>query len=205
MFLVFVNVNTPEFMFDIFYSYLKLGFQHVIDINNLDHALFIVSLCAVYQLAEWRKIAIVIMTFTLGHSITLVLASLKIIIPNRHLIELLIPITILISAAFNLASEKLKITSAKLYVKYAFALFFGLIHGMSFSSYFTDIIGDATQIAFPLFSFNVGIEFGQFFVIPLYYFLMYLLFRFFKTPYNLVTWTFSMHGVLVSLILIFDR
>ena len=93
-------------MLDIFISYLKLGFQHIVDLNGFDHILFVVTLCAVYQLAEWRKIAIVITAFTLGHSITLILASLKIIIPNRHLIELFIPVTILISAVFNLISEK---------------------------------------------------------------------------------------------------
>jgi len=192
-------------MFDIFLSYLKLGFQHIVDINGFDHILFVVTLCAVYQLAEWRKIAIVITAFTLGHSITLVLASLKIIIPNRHLIELFIPITILISAVFNLVSERLKIPSAKLYVKYAFALFFGLIHGMSFSSFFTDIMGDATQIIFPLFSFNVGIEFGQFFVISLYYSLIYLLFKLFKINYNRAALFFSVLAVLVSFILIYNR
>ena len=192
-------------MFDIFSSYLKLGFQHIVDLNGFDHILFVITLCAVYQLTEWRKIAIVITAFTLGHSITLVLASLKIIIPNRHLIELLIPITILISGVFNLLSGKLKVPSAKLVVKYSFALFFGLIHGMSFSSFFTDIMGDATQIIFPLFSFNVGIEFGQFFVISLYYLLLYLLFRLFKVPYNRVAWFFSVLGILVSLVLIFKR
>jgi hypothetical protein len=192
-------------MFDLFFSYSKLGFQHIVDINGFDHILFVLTLCAVYQFAEWRKIIIVITAFTLGHSVTLVLASLKIIIPNRHLIELFIPMTILISAVFNLLSEKLKIPSAKLIVKYSFALFFGLIHGMSFSSFFTDIMGDSAQILLPLFSFNVGIEFGQFFVISLYYLLLFLLFRLFKIPYNRVAWIFSVLSILVSLILIFKR
>jgi len=192
-------------MFDIFYSYLKLGFQHIVDLNGFDHILFVVTLCAVYQLAEWKKIAIVITAFTLGHSVTLVLASLKIIIPNRYLIELFIPITILISGVFNLASVKLKVQSTKLYVKYSFALFFGLIHGMSFSSFFSDIMGDSTGIIFPLFSFNVGIEIGQLFVIFLYFLLVYLLYLMFKIPYNRIAWFFSVLGIVVSLILIFKR
>jgi len=192
-------------MFDIFYSYMKLGFQHIVDIESLDHILFVITLCAVYQLSEWRKIAIVITAFTLGHSITLVLAALKIIVPNRYLIELLIPVTILISGVFNLVSQKFDIQSAKLYVKYAFALFFGLIHGMSFSSFFTDIMGDSTSIVFPLFSFNVGIELGQFFVILLYYSLVYVLFRLSKIEYNRFAWIFSMVGILVSFYLIFKR
>jgi len=192
-------------MFDIFYSYTKLGFQHIVDIESLDHILFVITLCAVYQLSEWRKIAIVITAFTLGHSITLVLAALKIIVPNRYLIELLIPVTILISGVFNLVSERFNIRSAKLYVKYAFALFFGLIHGMSFSSFFTDIMGDSSSIVFPLFSFNVGIELGQFFVILLYYSFVYTLYRLLKIEYSRFAWVFSVLGILVSFYLIFKR
>jgi len=192
-------------MFDIFFSYLKLGFQHIVDFNGFDHLLFVITLCAVYQLSEWRKIAIVITAFTLGHSITLVLASLKIIVPNRYLIELFIPITILISGAFNLISERFNVKSAKLYVKYAFALFFGLIHGMSFSSFFTDLMGDSTGIIFPLFSFNVGIEVGQFFVISVYYLLLYAFYKLFKIENNRFAWFFSVLGIVVSLILIFKR
>lgn len=192
-------------MFDIFSSYLKLGFQHIVDIESLDHILFVITLCAVYQLAEWRKIAIVITAFTLGHSITLVLAALRVIVPNRYLIELLIPVTILISGVFNLISERFNIQSAKLYVKYAFALFFGLIHGMSFSSFFSDIMGDATRIVFPLFSFNVGIELGQFFVILLYYFVVYAFYRLSKIEYSRIARVFSVLGILVSIYLIFKR
>jgi len=192
-------------MFDIFYSYTKLGFQHIVDIESLDHILFVITLCAVYELSEWRKIAIVITAFTLGHSITLVLAALKIIVPNRYLIELLIPVTILISGVFNLISQKYDIQSAKLYVKYAFALFFGLIHGMSFSSFFSDIMGDSSSIVFPLFSFNVGIELGQFFVILLYYSFVYALYRLLKIEYSRFAWVFSMLGILVSFYLIFKR
>jgi hypothetical protein len=192
-------------MFDIFSSYLKLGFQHIVDIESLDHILFVITLCAVYQLAEWRKIAIVITAFTLGHSITLVLAALRVIVPNRYLIELLIPVTILISGVFNLISERFNIQSAKLYVKYAFALFFGLIHGMSFSSFFSDIMGDATRIVFPLFSFNVGIELGQFFVILLYYSVVYAFYRLSKIEYSRIARVFSVLGILVSIYLIFKR
>jgi len=192
-------------MFDIFYSYSKLGCQHIVDIHSLDHILFVITLCAVYQFTEWRKIAIVITAFTVGHSITLILASLKIIFPNRYLIELLIPVTILISAVFNLVSEKLNIRSAKLYVKYAIALFFGLIHGMSFSSFFTDIMGDTTGIIFPLFSFNIGIELGQFFIIFLYYLLVYLFYRLSKIEYVRFAWVFSVLGILVSFSLIYNR
>lgn len=192
-------------MLDVFTSYLKLGYDHIVEINSFDHILFVITLCAVYQLSEWRKIGIIITAFTLGHSITLILASLRIIIPNRYIIELLIPITIMISGILNLLPEKLSIKSSKLHIKYAFALFFGLIHGMSFSSFFTDMMGDASQIILPLFSFNVGIELGQFFIITLYYLLVFFSLRLLKIPNYRISWFFSALGVLVSIILIYNR
>ncbi len=192
-------------MSDIFFSYLKLGYDHIVDISSFDHILFVITLCAVYQLSEWRKIGIIITAFTLGHSITLILASFRIIVPNRYIIELLIPLTILISGALNLAPQKYKLKSNKLYIKYAFALFFGLIHGMGFSSFFTDLMGDASQIILPLFSFNVGIELGQFLIIALYYALIYGIYRLIKISYNRFSWFFSVLGILVSIILIFKR
>lgn len=192
-------------IFDIFYSYLNLGFHHIVDINGYDHLLFIITLCAIYEITEWRKVVVVITAFTLGHSVTLVLASLKIIFPNRHLIELLIPVTILISGVFNLFSLNGKLKRSKLMAKYLMALFFGLIHGMSFSSFFTDLMGDASSIILPLFSFNVGIEVGQLMVIFIFYLIVYLFYRFAKVSYKTIAVFFSVLGILVSTMLIFYR
>lgn len=190
---------------DIFYTYLKLGFQHITDINGFDHLLFIVTLCAVYQINEWKQVAIVITAFTLGHSFTLALAALKIIVPNRYIIEILIPITILISGVFNLVSIKSKLQKTKLYGKYFLALFFGLIHGMGFSNFFTFIMGDASKIVFPLFSFNIGIELGQLFIIFIYYSIVYLVLSTKKIKQVQTAWFFSLLGIIVSVFLIYNR
>ncbi|MFA6581742.1 MAG: HupE/UreJ family protein [Paludibacter sp.] len=192
-------------LLNVFYSYLNLGFHHIVDINGFDHLLFIITLCAVYEITEWRKVAIVITAFTLGHSVTLALASLKIILPNRYIIELLIPVTILISGIFNLFSINGKLKKTKLLAKYLMALFFGLIHGMSFSNFFTDLMGDSTRIIFPLFSFNVGIEVGQLLVLFIYYFVVYLFYKFAKVSYQKIALFFSALGILVSIFLIFYR
>jgi hypothetical protein len=192
-------------LLNVFYSYLNLGFHHIVDINGFDHLLFIITLCAVYEITEWRKVAIVITAFTLGHSVTLALASLKIILPNRYIIELLIPVTILISGIFNLFSINGKLKKTKLLAKYLMALFFGLIHGMSFSNFFTDLMGDSTRIIFPLFSFNVGIEVGQLLVLFIYYFVVNLFYKFAKVSYQKIAFFFSALGILVSIFLIFYR
>jgi hypothetical protein len=137
--------------------------------------------------------------------VTLALASLKIILPNRYIIELLIPVTILISGIFNLFSINGKLKKTKLLAKYLMALFFGLIHGMSFSNFFTDLMGDSTRIIFPLFSFNVGIEVGQLLVLFIYYFVVYLFYKFAKVSYQKIALFFSALGILVSIFLIFYR
>ncbi|MEI7502676.1 MAG: HupE/UreJ family protein [Paludibacter sp.] len=190
--------------FNAFTSYLNLGFHHIVDINGLDHLLFIITLCAVYQYIEWRKVAIVITAFTVGHSITLALASLRIIVPNRYLIEILIPITIFISGVYNLISVN-KPKGNKLFIKYFLALFFGLIHGMAFSNFFNFMMGDSVSIIFPLFAFNVGIEVGQLFIIFIYYLTTYLVLRTLKVSHNHIAYFFSALGVIVSIFLIYNR
>ena len=56
-------------------------------------------------------------------------------------------------------------TSALHYVKYAAALFFGLIHGLGFSNYLRSLLGSEKGLVLPLFSFNVGIEAGQILIV----------------------------------------
>ena len=54
--------------------YLQIGFEHISNLAGYDHILFLVALCAVYRLEQWRKIIILVTAFTLGHCVTLVLA-----------------------------------------------------------------------------------------------------------------------------------
>ena len=189
---------------DFFVSYLKLGFHHIVDINGYDHILFILSLCAVYKPSDWKKVGILITAFTLGHSVTLALASLKIILPNRYIIELLIPVTILSSCVYNLFTYRRE-DKTKLYVKYLLALCFGFIHGMSFSSYFSLILGDMENLLLPLFSFNVGIEVGQLFIIAVYYLLYIAVVKLTNLAHNKFVFVFSGIGIIASLYLIIVR
>jgi len=71
-------------MKSIFSTYLELGFSHISDINAYDHILFLVALCAIYSLKEWKKILVLVTAFTIGHSITLALAALKLFFGLIH-------------------------------------------------------------------------------------------------------------------------
>ena len=149
----------------LFELYFKLGLQHIADLKGYDHILFILMLCAVYSLNEWKRVLILITAFTIGHSLTLALATMDLIRVNGDLIEFLIPLTIFITAMANVLTKKQLVTSTLHYLKYSAALFFGLIHGLGFSNYLRSLLGTERGLVFPLFSFNLGIEAGQILIV----------------------------------------
>ena len=70
--------------------YIGLGFDHILDLNGYDHILFVIALCAVYQISDWKKVAILATSFTFGHSVTLALSALDMVSVDGGLIEFLI-------------------------------------------------------------------------------------------------------------------
>ena len=145
--------------------YLQLGFDHISDLAGYDHMLFLVALCAIYRLEQWKQLLILVTAFTIGHSITLGLTSLSLLTIPSDLIEFLIPATISITALHNVLSDRQSMQSEKLTGRYLMALVFGFIHGMGFSNYFRALLMDESSILVPLFGFNLGIELGQLLVV----------------------------------------
>ncbi|MDR6786548.1 ABC-type antimicrobial peptide transport system permease subunit [Pedobacter africanus] len=143
--------------------YFQLGWQHILDWQGYDHILFVMALCGTYMLADWKKVLILVTAFTVGHSITLALSVFKVISVNTALIEFLIPVTILITAAANIFSKRKKPKGQTF--KYLMALFFGLIHGLGFSNYLKSLLGKSSSITAELFAFNIGLEFGQILIV----------------------------------------
>ncbi|RYC68409.1 MULTISPECIES: HupE/UreJ family protein [Spirosoma] len=158
---------------DEFFIYLRLGFDHITDPGGYDHILFVIALCTVYTLQQWRQVLVLVTAFTIGHSITLALATLQLIDYSTALIELLIPVTILITAITNLFYQeprsRLQSTtpSPNRYWRYGLALVFGLIHGMGFSNYLRSLLGREVSIVQPLLAFNIGLELGQLLIVTL--------------------------------------
>ena len=186
-----------------FQFYLKLGFNHIANFNGYDHILFLVVLCAVYQLKQWKKIIILVTAFTIGHSITLFLVSFDIFsIPSRY-VKLLIPITIMITSLHNIGSIE-KIKNSNMSKNYFLALFFGLIHGMDFSNYFKALIMSPEEIIIPLFGFNIGLEIGQFLIVFVIVYISYVFLSVLKVKYY--SWNLFVSGAAfgVSLISILE-
>ncbi len=170
-----------------FKTYLELGTTHILDLAGLDHLLFLVALVVTYSIAQWRAVLILATAFTVGHSITLALASLDIIKVNTHWVEILIAVSIAYTAAYNLYKPEHSAGSNKL--KYGSALLFGLIHGMGFSNFFKAILGK-DDLPFPLFAFNVGVELAQVLIVLIVLILSFILTKLIpqsKKPLVLIT------------------
>jgi HupE / UreJ protein len=144
--------------------YLRLGFAHITDWQGYDHMLFLLALVAGYALSDWRRVLVLVTAFTVGHSLTLALTALEWIKVSSAWIELLIPMTILLSAVGNLFFLP-ELKPSSLWLRYGLALAFGLVHGMGFSSYFRSLLGSGGQILQPLLWFNCGIEIGQLLIV----------------------------------------
>lgn len=147
-----------------FSLYFKIGFQHIADLRGIDHLLFIVALCIRYQFSDWRKLIILVTAFTIGHSITLALSVLVLIQYSMKWIEFLIPVTIAITAFSNVFVKKF-VFKSRFPLIYFLALFFGLIHGMGFSSYLKSLLGSGESVVWPLLAFNLGLEAGQLLIV----------------------------------------
>ena len=145
--------------------YIQLGFDHISDLAGYDHMLFLIALCAVYRLDQWKQLFILVTAFTFGHSFTLGLTSFSLLTIPSNLVEFLIPGTIAITALHNVLSYEQSTYSKKLTGRYLMALFFGFIHGMGFSNYFRALLMDESSILVPLLGFNLGIELGQILVV----------------------------------------
>lgn len=172
-----------------FWLYFNLGLQHVLDWQAYDHVLFIAVLVAAYTFTEWKKIVWLVTLFTLGHTLSLALAAFEVVMVKSELVEFLIPLTILLTALFNLFTAGKKANSGKINVLYVATLFFGLIHGLGFSTYFRMIAGNSSEKALPLLEFALGIEAAQIIVVCVVMLLGFIfqnIFRFSRRDWVLV-------------------
>lgn len=152
-----------------FQLYFILGKDHILDYaRGYDHILFVLALCAVYVIRDWKRVLILVTAFTIGHSITLALATVSIIKVNVKWIEFLIPLTIFVTAVSNLFRKEASLNQGRVQINYFFALFFGLIHGMGFSNYLRALLGKDQGIITQLFAFNLGLEFGQIIIVGIF-------------------------------------
>ena len=154
-----------------FYLFAREGFFHIL--GGIDHLLFL--LCLVIPFRKLRGLVVVVTSFTIAHSVTLI-ASAYGMAPDglwfAPLIETLIAVSILYMAFEN-------IIGAKLERRWMMTFAFGLIHGFGFSFLLRERLQFAGEhLVASLLAFNVGVEIGQLFVLVLAVPLLALTFRY---------------------------
>jgi len=151
--------------------FVRLGFDHIL--GGLDHLLFV--LCLVIPFRRFRPLLVVVTSFTVAHSITLIASALG-LAPGAlwfpPLVETLIALSIVYMAFEN-------IVGARLERRWLFAFGFGLVHGFGFSFLLRDSLQFAgSHLITSLIAFNVGVELGQIVVLLVAIPALTLLFRF---------------------------
>jgi len=145
-----------------------------------------------FRLRDWKKVLFLATAFTLGHSITLALTVMGYRLISVETVEILIPITILLTALVNLYNRKKN--APKALGQYSMAAGFGLIHGMGFAGFFVSMIaGPDTPIGWPLFYFNIGIEAGQLAIVGVFMLLAVIALQVLRTP--VLAWRIFWNGL----------
>jgi len=191
-------------MMETLWFYSDLGFWHVIDWNGLDHFYFIVALVLPFSFKESGKLLWWVTLFTIGHTLSLIGNFYTEFSFSSYWIEILIPITIALSAVavFFLKSEKSVYGSKKIFP--LMTIFFGIIHGLGFGRYFKMLIFD-DAVTISLFSFALGIELAQVTIVVFVLFTSWLVLKIFKNSKR--SWEFFVAGLifLASFKMILER
>ena len=187
-----------------FWMYFQLAWKHVIDIKSYNFILFLIALAVPYSFKEWRKLLLLLAFFAIGELVVLLLSFFGIVIIKLNLKESLIPITILITALFNLfVIGKSHKGNGINYIGF-FVLFFGIIHGLGFSDYFKSVTtGNLSAKMLPLLEYTLGIQAAQIVLVLLVLIVSYIVQNFFrlsKRDFILVSSSFLIGVVLPEII-----
>lgn len=184
-------------------SYFQLAWQHVLDINNYNHVVFLIALAVPYAFKDWKRVLLLVTIFSIGQTLGLLLSLFGIIMIKSVLVDFLIPITILITALFNLFTVGKSYKGNGINLIGIITLFFGLIHGLEFSIFFKSIAkGGLSDKMKPLLEFALGIEASQILIVLIVLIVSYIVqtfFRFSKRDFTLVLSSFII-GVVLPLI-----
>ncbi|WP_298531553.1 HupE/UreJ family protein [uncultured Algibacter sp.] len=186
-------------MLDNFWFNVEYGINHVLDVNAYDHVLFLIALTVPYVFKDWKRVLLLVSMFTLGHTLSLVLAAYNVISVNATVVEFLIPITIMVVALFNVFTSGKGAQKEKIGVLFLSTLFFGLIHGLGFAREFHMLLGDTDNKLVLLLEFALGIELAQVIIVFVVLFLGYVIqtiFRFSKRD-----WVMVVSAIVVGLVI----
>jgi hydrogenase/urease accessory protein HupE len=134
-----------------FLAFVWQGVLHIL--GGLDHVLFVVTL--VIAVRTRGELILIVSSFTVAHSISLVLGTFDLLTASPRLVEPLIALSIVYVAVENIVR---RVPAAR---RPAVTFGFGLVHGLGFSSALRELGLPPRQLVAPLLGFNVGVELGQ--------------------------------------------
>jgi hydrogenase/urease accessory protein HupE len=138
--------------------FLALGIEHIL--TGYDHLAFLMSLVIATTAA--RSLIGIVTSFTIAHSLTLVLATFGLVALPSRIVESAIALSIAYVAFENLVHVRTM-------KRYRITFVFGLLHGFGFSNVLRDMQLPRSELALSLFTFNAGVEIGQvLFVLTMY-------------------------------------
>jgi hypothetical protein len=157
-----------------------------------------------FTFKDWKRILLSVTIFTIGHTVALVLSVYHIVFVKVNLVEFLIPITILLTAIYNLITVGKSTKKDRINWVFIITLFFGVIHGLGFSNYFNTLLGGTSSSKLlPLLEFALGIEGAQMAVVIAVLVVAYLVqsvFKFSRRDWILVGSAFVI-GVVMPMVI----
>jgi len=141
--------RTHQSLAERLWRFFKLGVEHIF--LGYDHICFLIALLVV---SNFRDVVKIVTSFTIAHSITLILATLEVVSLPSRLVEVSIAATIIYVAIENLW---VKDTGHRWWLTFCF----GLVHGFGFASVLREMGLPKVGLVRCLLSFNLGVEAGQ--------------------------------------------
>lgn len=175
-------------------QFLKIGASHML--TGYDHLLFVFGI--VFFLTTFMDVVKYITAFTIGHSITLITATLMGVTVNYFLIDAVIALSVCYIGYENIGGFR-KIFKKSPNLIWAIFIF-GLIHGLGLSTRLQQLPLGEEGIVLRILSFNLGIELGQIAALCL---IVALLYRWRHTQSFLQISTVSNKGLIVAGVFLF--
>lgn len=141
-----------------FKGFCGMGLHHLL--TGIDHMLFLVALICVSD-SFWNLFKTVT-AFTIGHSLSLLVAVFSILTVSTTVVEPIIALSIIYAAVENLYSKNFE-------GRWKIAFAFGLIHGLGFADAMTSLSLSGASLAVALVGFNIGVELGQMIIVSFTY------------------------------------
>ncbi len=145
------RTNSHQGLIPVIRNFIYQGIHHIF--IGPDHILFVIGLMLLG--GGLKQLLGIVTAFTLAHSITLGLATFRIISPPASLVEPVIALSIVFVGVHAIFGAKGRDP------RLIFAFCFGLIHGFGFASVLQEMVLPREALGWSLFAFNVGVELGQ--------------------------------------------